>query len=600
MAVEENQKFHLGICMAGAITAGSYTAGVMDYLLETLERWQKQKDENKFAKINGLDIPYPNTPMYDVVIDVITGASAGGMCAGIATAMLLEGVNIDDLANSKSKMYRSWIELDDKGEEDGTIKKMLNANDLNQKDGIVSLLNSSVLDNIADDAVKVLNQTKAPEYVDKDLDIILTIANLRGIKYSIEFNSYGKTKKQIMVLHKDFMHFKLNTKPTCTSDFLNMDFTKPEDLELFKLSCIATGAFPVGLKPRLLTRDITYVYNKADVTLGFGNLSGNLTRTLSTLSGPYNSLNIDGGTFNNEPFGETERVLDAKAGKQKGEDTEFTNTNRTILMIDPFPSNELEQDSEDKKISLYRVAPRIIGALRQQSSFKYSDLLDALGNNNYSKFLITPSKSNTIEPLNCSSIAAFGGFLFKEFREHDYQLGRKNCQRFLRYHFTMPFDKQESAKNNPIHNGWTAQSIEKYIVSDTEKGIDYLPIIPDIQFEKNMGDNDPSIIAMPLVQLYPIEKLRTLEPLIETRIQKMIEVFDKLPKKEDDENEAVKEWNKQSGFRRFLTFIISFLLKPITLIVIWVLKRKVKKMIAKKVVNWIIIDLYKAKLLKKM
>jgi len=41
----ENQKtFRLGIAMAGAVSAGAYTAGAMDYLLEALESWQKAKD----------------------------------------------------------------------------------------------------------------------------------------------------------------------------------------------------------------------------------------------------------------------------------------------------------------------------------------------------------------------------------------------------------------------------------------------------------------------------------------------------------------------------------------------------------------------------
>ena len=30
---------------------------------------------------------------------------------------------------------------------------------------------------------------------------------------------------------------------------------------------------------------------------------------------------------------------------------------------------------------------------------------------------------------------AFGGFLAKEFRDHDYQLGSRNCQWFLKRHF---------------------------------------------------------------------------------------------------------------------------------------------------------------------
>ena len=31
--------------MAGSISAGAYTAGVLDYLFETLEKWQEEKDK---------------------------------------------------------------------------------------------------------------------------------------------------------------------------------------------------------------------------------------------------------------------------------------------------------------------------------------------------------------------------------------------------------------------------------------------------------------------------------------------------------------------------------------------------------------------------
>ncbi len=41
--MREQKTLHLGICMAGAISAGAYTAGVIDYLLESLENWEKAK-----------------------------------------------------------------------------------------------------------------------------------------------------------------------------------------------------------------------------------------------------------------------------------------------------------------------------------------------------------------------------------------------------------------------------------------------------------------------------------------------------------------------------------------------------------------------------
>ena len=58
--------FHLGINMAGAISAGAYTAGALDFLTEALEEWYAAKGS-----------PNPSVPMHDISIDVFSGASAG-------------------------------------------------------------------------------------------------------------------------------------------------------------------------------------------------------------------------------------------------------------------------------------------------------------------------------------------------------------------------------------------------------------------------------------------------------------------------------------------------------------------------------------------
>jgi predicted acylesterase/phospholipase RssA len=68
--------FKIGINMAGAVSAGAYTAGVLDFLTEALDEWYK-------AKARGEAVP-----AHDVSIEVFTGASAGGMCAAISALML--------------------------------------------------------------------------------------------------------------------------------------------------------------------------------------------------------------------------------------------------------------------------------------------------------------------------------------------------------------------------------------------------------------------------------------------------------------------------------------------------------------------------------
>ena len=72
--------FLIGINMAGAVSAGAYTAGVLDFLIEALDAWYATKGA---ASRGG-----PPVPMHEVSIEVFSGASAGGMCAAIASVMV--------------------------------------------------------------------------------------------------------------------------------------------------------------------------------------------------------------------------------------------------------------------------------------------------------------------------------------------------------------------------------------------------------------------------------------------------------------------------------------------------------------------------------
>ena len=47
----KNKTFRIGICMAGAVSAGAFTAGVMDYLMEALGDWEEKKGRIMFRAI---------------------------------------------------------------------------------------------------------------------------------------------------------------------------------------------------------------------------------------------------------------------------------------------------------------------------------------------------------------------------------------------------------------------------------------------------------------------------------------------------------------------------------------------------------------------
>ena len=93
--------FEIGLVMAGAVSAGAYTAGVVDYIIEVLDTWHQ-------ARKPGTDVP-----IHDLKIRVLTGASAGGMTAAISIAELLNRPIMPDgmvPPDYKSLLYRTWVE----------------------------------------------------------------------------------------------------------------------------------------------------------------------------------------------------------------------------------------------------------------------------------------------------------------------------------------------------------------------------------------------------------------------------------------------------------------------------------------------------------
>jgi hypothetical protein len=154
-------------------------------------------------------------------------------------------------------------------------------------------------------------------------------------------------------------------------------------------------------------------------------------------------------------------------------------------MVDPFPNvATLAEDNGDRD-GIVAVATAMFSTLINQARFKPEELSLAEDDGNYSRFMISPSRSDAagarIEPAMASAtLGGFGGFLAEDFRKHDFQLGRRNCQRFLARHFTLP-------ASNPLFDGWSGAardawhvrrgdgSLETYTDSDPTP---MLPIVP--------------------------------------------------------------------------------------------------------------------------
>jgi hypothetical protein len=109
-----------------------------------------------------------------------------------------------------------------------------------------------------------------------------------------------------------------------------------------------------------------------------------------------------------------------------------------------------------------------------------------------------------------SSLGGFGGLLSRAFRDHDFQLGRRNCQLFLRKHFSLPAGNN---KMNPLFadwDDWDPTGKERYRVQKDD-GEWYLPIIPLV------GSADKEVEQLPWPG-YSEREFETLTEQVDARL----------------------------------------------------------------------------------
>ena len=139
----------------------------------------------------------------------------------------------------------------------------------------------------------------------------------------------------------------------------------------------------------------------------------------------------------------------------------------------------------------------------------------------YSRWVISPSIDDTTRnALASACLGAFGGFLAKEFRDHDYQLGRRNCQWFLKQHFALPTSNVVIADYAPN------EGILQRFGTCLPDGSRTLPLIP------LLGDLDPDVHPIPEVHV-KISQDRLL-PIVDAAAERLKLVASRLANKSGD------------------------------------------------------------------
>ena len=252
--------YRVAMAISGAVSLGSYEAGCVYELLNAF------KEHNANPQ---------NTP---IEIDVLTGASAGGMTAAMIAQKLL--YDKDALDGEESNVgYEAWVKSVDI---DGLLMAFEGDN------AKTSLLSNGFIKDIANKLI--LNRyaaTPAPQERDPHtasaefIRLGLAMSNLNGVDYNVQVFSYGTES----LAQDTFTQTRHQDRFTEVLGWHSDTFSHWENITTASRAC---GAFPLAFSPIRMTRQWQHDDYKARDAVKFEE---------------NEFCFVDGGTFNNYPLG---------------------------------------------------------------------------------------------------------------------------------------------------------------------------------------------------------------------------------------------------------------------------------------------------------
>lgn len=519
--------FHLGLCMAGSVSAGAYTAGVVDYLLEALRNWEAAKAKGD----SGL-------PTHQVEIDLLGGSSGGGITAALAffgfrdafTPTVLQADRRTYQVDPNNIFWNTWVKLTG----GDMVPRLLDPSDLTSCQ-VKSALNSGFIDELAAavgqyiQTLSVRKQDRAlPPFLSSDMELYMTLFNVTGIKYLLLSKGLGSVQ-QYIAEHRDLAHFRYADNYR-QDGRIEISLANLSNLYILLDAAKATGAFPGGLEARKVCRQAKHIWDNPFFKKNeqFDQHSIILGEYIKHPEMQYCSLNADGGTSNNEPV-ELMRNLMVDIRNQERPDPKLARfasmndtqkkivkselANYSIVLIDPFPSYDFAikmPEETDKNLRDY--LPKLVAAMTDQLRFDAKEAKDAYKKDNYGLYVVAPSRDG-VRPehaLASGALGGFSGFLHPEYRVHDFFLGRHNCQSFLHKYFVVNLD-EDSQNNTSYHcieailEGYRSNpdAIRRFAFTDSD-GKRIVPILPDVTLPFS-GNNTAagSGTSLPTYQLQP-------------------------------------------------------------------------------------------------
>jgi len=499
--------FEVGLVLGGTVSAGAYTAGVLDFLIQALDAWTRAKHDRP-----------TEVPQHEVVISTVAGTSGGAINGAILTRVA--GWEFDHAAVDGNPFYSAWTQGVD-------LMALLSAAPEAGAGGFFSLLNCSAIDTMGDNVIgwtgRPLGSGASPSqrsYFADPLRLLAMVGNVTGIPYSISLTGESALAHEL-VGHADFARFALTVPGGVADpiqvrpDELALSSASPLNWDRLKAAALATSAFPLALRARPLDRPLElFGYRVAVVPQDSGPPEvvqlvpkWDVLRGTNPTGGPIPFVNVDGGTMNNEPIDVVRMALagygarNLRAGDQ---------ADRAVVLVDPFSDPETLGPADVKPVQ--DLLGPFVMSLIYQNRMKPVDIALAKDSETYSRFLIAPYGPDPHKQfalgagsqiIASGGLAGFMGFIDIRFMQYDFLLGRRNAYEFLKKEFMLP-------DSNPLHRNAKWPVALEQSLGETVGSQRFLPIIPV------MPELDAAPPPMPTPQQWP--KLTEFPPALSDAI----------------------------------------------------------------------------------
>ena len=479
----------LAITIAGAVSLGSYEAGVLYELMRAI------RTHNEVA-------PSEDKKIY---VDVITGASAGGMTAAMVSQRLMyDAASLDgEFTNS---LYQAWVER---------ISLMELVKMRRREKKWHSLFSSDLINSIGQEMLVTSMQRQgsgphaAVEQVNgvpQTLRVGLALTNLNGIDYMI---------------------------PIVGNDDGGFNYTSSVDQKVFEVTAngqgnlvqweqmcdtaVGSGAFPAAFRPKAIERSVQEYGDRLPAHKSSRVQGKSYVDWIGP--SPAEFAFADGGVLQNQPLGIAKDLVDATVADREarlGPSAFCDGSDRLYVFVAPHSVKSTAQNLRAQKITIWDEAKQLVNVymrqamfhdwiiaegvnqqirsldalasqlaeviarglldlgslfrassdlnallmpnreqarltrLREQYSAEYNKVHDAAGSQAAEAFVSTLATleaaahleerdkmkivavtANAQKELAGSGLAAFVGFFKKSFRQHDYWVGRVKTRAYL-------------------------------------------------------------------------------------------------------------------------------------------------------------------------